>query len=280
MRGHGSRVSIEIEHVNWRSLKQLIPYLSEYRGRIVLALLCLIAAKLASVGLPFIIKNVVDQLNEPNALLVVPLALLVAYGVVRFANVLFGELRDTLFGRVTERAMRRVGYQVFTHLHSLDLEYHLNRRTGGVSRDIERGVTGISFILRFMVFNIVPTFLEIGMIACLLMWNYSLWFALVVLGAVTAYVLFSFYATEKRTEFVREMNAAESQSSTRSVDSLLNYETVKYFNNEAYEAEHYDQGLAQWEIARRRNRLSLFALNAGQAFIIAAGITAAMVMAA
>jgi len=280
MRGRGSRVSIELEHVNWSSLKQLIPYLDEYRGRIILAMACLIAAKLASVGLPFILKHVVDQLNEPTPLLVVPLALLIAYGLVRFANVLFGELRDTLFGRVTERAMRRVGYQVFTHLHSLDLAYHLNRRTGGVSRDIERGVTGISFILRFMVFNIVPTFLEIGMIACLLMWNYSLWFALIVLVAVIAYVLFSFYATEKRTEFVREMNAAESQSSTRSVDSLLNYETVKFFNNEDYEAQHYDRSLAQWEMARRRNRLSLFALNGGQALIIAIGIASAMILAA
>ena len=141
MRGGGSRVSVDIDQVNWRSLRLVIPYLAEFRGRIFFALLCLIGAKLASVGLPFILKNIVDELNDVNALVVVPLGLLLAYGVVRFANVLFGEIRDTLFGRVTERAMRRVGYRVFTHLHSLDLSYHLNRRTGGVSRDIERGVT-------------------------------------------------------------------------------------------------------------------------------------------
>jgi len=157
MRRASSRVSVEIGNVNWRSLRLLIPYLSEYKARIIVAVLCLISAKLASVGLPFILKRVVDQLNVHNSIVVVPLALLCAYGLVRFANVLFGELRDTLFGRVTERAMRRIGYRVFTHLHSLDLAYHLNRRTGGVSRDIERGVAGISFLMRFMVFNIVPT---------------------------------------------------------------------------------------------------------------------------
>ena len=280
MRGGGSRVSVDIDQVNWRSLRLVIPYLTEYRGRIFLALLCLVGAKLASVGLPFILKNIVDRLNDVNALVVVPLGLLFAYGVVRFANVLFGEIRDTLFGRVTERAMRRVGYRVFTHLHSLDLSYHLNRRTGGVSRDIERGVTGISFILRFMVFNIVPTFLEVGMVVVLLVWNYSFGFGLIVLISVVAYVLFSFYATEKRTAFIRAMNAAESQSSTRSVDSLLNYETVKYFNNEDYEARHYDASLAQWEVARRRNRLSLFVLNGGQSLIIAVAITVAMLFAA
>ena len=280
MRGAGSRVSVEIGKVNWRSLVMLLPYLSEYKGRIFLAVLCLVGAKLASVGLPFVLKHIVDQLNAENAVVIVPLALLVAYGVVRFANVLFGELRDTLFGRVTERAMRRIGYKVFTHLHSLDLAYHLNRRTGGVSRDVERGVAGVSFLMRFMVFNIVPTFLEIGMIVVVLFWNYSWGFALIVFLAVIAYVFFSFYATEKRTVFIRQMNEAESKSSTRSVDSLLNFETVKYFNNEQYEAELYDQSLANWEVARRRNRLTLFGLNSGQSLIIAAAATSAMVLAA
>ena len=280
MRGAGSRVSVEIGKVNWRSLVMLLPYLSEYKGRIFLAVLCLVGAKLASVGLPFVLKHIVDQLNAENAVVIVPLALLFAYGVVRFANVLFGELRDTLFGRVTERAMRRIGYKVFTHLHSLDLAYHLNRRTGGVSRDVERGVAGVSFLMRFMVFNIVPTFLEIGMIVVVLFWNYSWGFALIVFLAVIAYVFFSFYATEKRTVFIRQMNEAESKSSTRSVDSLLNFETVKYFNNEQYEAELYDQSLANWEVARRRNRLTLFGLNSGQSLIIAAAATSAMVLAA
>ena len=268
--------------VSWQSLTQLLPYLQQYRTRIGLALLCLVGAKLASVGLPFILKHIVDQLNTPTQglLVVVPMALLIAYGIVRFSNVLFGELRDTLFGRDTEGAMRRIGYRVFQHLHSLDLAFHLDRKTGGLSRDIERGVNGISFLLRFMVFNIVPTFLEIGMIVGLLLWNYAAVFAVIVLFSVVCYVGFSIVATEWRTEFIRQMNAAESKSSTRSVDSLLNFETVKYFNNEQYEADLYDQNLAQWEQARRRNRLTLFALNGGQSFIIAAAMTAAMVLAA
>jgi len=283
----GSSRSVEFEHVDWGSLKQLLPYFSEYLGRIALALLCLVGAKLASVGLPFILKHIVDQINTEGSsavaqepVLLVPLALLLAYGFVRFANVVFGELRDTLFGRVTERAMRRIGHRVFQHLHSLDLAYHLNRRTGGVSRDIERGVAGISFLMRFMVFNIVPTFIEIGMIIVLLLWNYHYWFAVIVFVSVLAYVGFSVIATERRTAFIREMNQAESKSSTRSVDSLLNFETVKYFNNEQYEADRYDENLADWERARRRNRLTLFFLNGGQALIIASAATMAMILAA
>lgn len=269
--------------VNWSTLKQLWPYLFEFRGRIGLAMLCLVAAKLASVGLPFILKHLVDGLEargDAGQMMALPLGLLLAYGAVRFSNVLFGELRDTLFGRVTERAMRRVGLKVFQHLHALDLGFHLDRRTGGLSRDIERGTNGISFLLRFMVFNIVPTFLEIGLVVILLGINYSIWFAVIVLVAVLLYVGFSVFATEWRTRFVREANEAESRSSTRSVDSLLNFETVKYFGNERFEAERYDHELANWEGARRRNRLSLFALNGGQAFIIAAAMTSAMVLAA
>ena len=273
--------------VNWQSLKALIPHLKAFQGRIAIAVLFLIAAKLASVGLPFILKRIVDQLNSLHASLpnttiavTVPLALLIAYGLVRFSNVLFGELRDTVFGRVTEGAMRRIGGQVFEHLHSLDLAYHLDRRTGGLSRDIERGVNGISFLMRFMVFNIIPTFLEVGLIIGLLIWNYSNWFAVIVFISVLSYIAFSIYATEKRTRFIRQMNQAESNSSTRSVDSLLNFETVKYFNNEDYEARLYDENLAEWEQARRSNRLTLFALNGGQSLIIATAMTAAMVLAA
>ncbi len=283
MRGHRPQVIEQDKAVTWHSLKTLLPYLLEFRARVALALLCLIGAKVASVGLPFILKNIVDGLNTPDVttkLVMVPIFLLIAYGVVRLANVLFGELRDTLFGRVTERAMRRVGHKVFQHLHSLDLAFHLNRRTGGVSRDIERGVAGISFLLRFMVFNIVPTFIEIGMIVVLLFWQYSGWFALIVIASVVIYVWFSVVATEWRTQTIRDMNSAESRSSTRSVDSLLNFETVKYFNNEAHEAELYDENLAEWEAARRRNRLTLFTLNAGQSLIIATGVTAAMTLAA
>ncbi|WP_028113291.1 ABCB family ABC transporter ATP-binding protein/permease [Ferrimonas kyonanensis] len=269
--------------VNFGVLKSLLPYLLEFRLILGLSLACLVGAKVASVGLPFILKHIVDNLDgvgEVPAATAIPLALLLAYGLVRFSNVLFGELRDTLFGRITERAMRRVGLKVFRHLHKLDLGFHLERRTGGVSRDIERGTNGISFLMRFMVFNIVPTLLEIGLVVGLLWWNYHIGFALIVLLAVVAYIGFSVVATEWRTDFVRQVNEAESQSSTRAVDSLLNFETVKYFTNEEHESRHYDSELSQWEQARRRNRLSLFALNGGQALIIAVAMTAAMVLAA
>jgi ABC-type transport system involved in Fe-S cluster assembly fused permease/ATPase subunit len=272
-----------LKDINWKTLKSLVPYLMEFKLRVGLALLCLVGAKLASVGLPFILKHIVDELEAAGdvaAVVALPLGLLLAYGVVRFANVLFGELRDTIFGRVTERAMRRVGLKVFRHLHSLDLDFHLNRQTGGLSRDIERGVSGISFLMRFMVFNIGPTLLEILMIAGVLLWNYEFWFAVIVLVAVAVYVGYSVVATEWRTQYVRLSNLAESESSTRHIDSLLNYETVKYFTNEEHEAEHYDRELANWESARRKNRLSLFALNAGQALIIAAAMSGAMILAA
>lgn len=282
MRGMSSSDDVVAKPINWSVLKTLMPYLLEFRARIALAVVCLLLTKLASVGLPFILKHIVDDLDAKGAsqLLTLPLGLLLAYGVVRFANVLFGELRDTLFGRVTERAMRRVGLKVFRHLHALDLDYHLNRRTGGLSRDIERGTNGISFLLRFMVFNILPTLLEIGMVIALLWWNYEVWFALIVALSVSAYVGFSIVATEWRLGFIREANQAESSSSTRAIDSLLNYETVKYFTNEEFEAQGYDNNLADWEQARRKNRLSLFALNGGQSFIIAAAMTSAMVLAA
>ncbi|SHG90523.1 ABCB family ABC transporter ATP-binding protein/permease [Ferrimonas marina] len=281
MRGR-SYQQVKFNEVNWRTLASLVPYLMEFRTRVVLALLCLIAAKIASVGLPFILKDVVDSLDTQrnDALMLMPLGLLIAYGAVRFANVLFGELRDTLFGRVTERAMRRVGLKVFEHLHALDLDFHLNRQTGGLSRDIERGNAGISFLMRFMVFNIGPTLLEVLLVMGLLWWNYHVGFALIVGVAVVCYVTFSVVATEWRTHFLRQMNTAESQASTRAIDSLLNFETVKYFANEKEEARLYDKGLAEWELARRKNRLSLFALNGGQALIIAIAMTSALVLAA
>ncbi|OXS16308.1 metal ABC transporter permease [Zobellella denitrificans] len=265
---------------NSRTLNTLIPYLLDYKGRIALALLCLVAAKLASVGLPFILKYAVDAMDAAaNPVLVLPLGLLLAYGAARLANVLFGEIRDALFGRVTERAMRRIGLGVFNHLHRLELDFHLNRSTGGLSRDIERGVTGVGFLLRFMVFNIVPTLLEIGLVVGLLLLNYSAWFALITLVAVVLYVAWSVLATDWRTGYVRAANKADSQTHSRAVDSLLNFETVKYFNNEGFEAERYDKDLAEWEEARRKNRLTLFALNGGQALIIALAMTAMMVLA-
>ncbi|MBN7825159.1 ABCB family ABC transporter ATP-binding protein/permease [Bowmanella dokdonensis] len=269
--------------VNWSVLWQLLPYLKEFRSRVFLALLCLVGAKLASVGMPFVLKHVVDDLNldkPPSALVVVPIALIIAYGLLRLFSVLAGEIRDTLFGRVTERAMRRLGLKVFQHLHRLDLDFHLNRQTGGLSRDIERGTTGIGFLMRFMVFNIVPTVLEIAMVVGLLFYNYGLSFAVVILTAVITYVAFSVRATHWRTQYVREVNQADSSTNSRAIDSLLNYETVKYFNNEDYEARRYDEDLAGWETARRKNRLSLFVLNGGQALVIAAAMTAMMWLAA
>ncbi|QYK02140.1 ABCB family ABC transporter ATP-binding protein/permease [Shewanella psychrotolerans] len=271
-----------IDKLNWHVLKLLWPYLLEFKGRVVLALLCLVIAKIASVGLPFILKSLVDTLSVASTeqMISVPIALVVAYGGMRLLNTVISEVRDTLFGRVTERAIRRLGLSVFEHLHRLDLAFHLERRTGGLSRDIERGTSGVSFLMRFMVFNIVPTMLEIALVVGILFYNYGVLFALITLGAVTAYILFSVVATEWRTEFVREAARADSQSNTRAIDSLLNYETVKYFNNETYESEKYDQTLEAWESAKRSNRLSLFALNAGQALIISLAMTMMLALAA
>ena len=270
------------EPVKWQVLSQLVPYLFEFKQRVGLAILCLVAAKLASIGLPYVLKYTVDSLNGDLTTLAVavPISLIVAYGVLRLLNVLLGEIRDTLFGRVTERAMRRVGLKVFKHLHNLDLGFHLNRRTGGLSRDIERGTNGISFLMRFMVFNIVPTLLEISLVVSLLLFQFGISFALIIVTSVVVYVGFSMKATDWRTQFVKQMNEADSTTNSRAVDSLLNFETVKYFNNERFEANRYDEDLAAWEIARRRNRLSLFTLNAGQASIIAIAMTAMMANAA
>ncbi|QYJ89226.1 ABCB family ABC transporter ATP-binding protein/permease [Shewanella halotolerans] len=271
-----------IDKLNWHVLKLLWPYLLEFKGRVVLALACLVVAKMASVGLPFVLKQLVDTLSEASVeqMIAVPIALVLAYGSLRLLNTVISEVRDTLFGRVTERAIRRLGLSVFDHLHRLDLAFHLERRTGGLSRDIERGTSGVSFLMRFMVFNIVPTLLEIALVVGILLYNYGWAFALITLSAVVAYILFSIFATEWRTGFVREAAMADSQSNTRAIDSLLNYETVKYFNNEAYESEQYDHALERWEVAKRKNRLSLFALNAGQALIISLAMTLMLALAA
>jgi len=272
------------QKVDWSVVKKVWPYLLEFKHRVMLALGCLVLAKVASVSMPFVLKHIVDdldgQLNEQAILMAVPLALLLAYGLVRLGNVLLGEIRDTLFGRVTERAMRRVGLNVFEHLHALDLAFHLDRRTGGLSRDIERGTNGISFLMRFMVFNIVPTFLELFLVMGILWSQYNIEFALIVGASVVAYVWFSKTATDWRTQFIREANSADSQSSTRAIDSLLNFETVKYFANEKYEAKLYDDALETWEKAKRKNRLTLFALNSGQALIISVAMTSMLTLAA
>lgn len=267
--------------VNWRIIGSLFPYLTEFRGRVVLAMSFLLVAKLAGVAVPWALKLIVEHFESASdALVLVPVALLAGYGLLRFSSVFFSELRDAVFARVAERAMRRVSLQVFEHLHRLDLGFHLSRRTGGLSRDIERGTSGISFLLRFMVFNILPTLVEIGLIAAILLAYFSPVYALTVLGSVILYGAFSIWCTEWRNRFVRESNQMDNRSNTRAVDSLLNYETVKYFGNERFEAQQYDRNLAGWEAARMKNRLSLAALNSGQALIIAGSITLMMVLAA
>jgi ATP-binding cassette subfamily B protein len=267
------------------TLATLWPYMTEFPARVLLAMSFLIAAKLAGVWLPQLLKHLVNALSgkgaaAAGAVLAVPLGLLLAYGFVRFLNVLFGELRDVVFGKVAERAQRRAALRVFEHLHRLDLDFHLSRRTGGLGRDIERGVDGISFLLRFSLFNIVPTLLEIALVAAILWKQYDIRFAAIALVSVLLYIGFSVWVTEWRTAFVHEANAMDAKANTRAIDSLLNYETVKYFGNERWEAQRYDDSLASWERATARNRLSLSSLNSGQSLIVAGAITAMMWLAA
>lgn len=280
-----SRISDnEIRGFNWKILKYVFPYLVEHKTRIAIAIFFMVFAKLASVSIPIILKNIVDGLelsnNEPAAIIALPIGLLVAYGAFRLANVLFGEIRDLLFGRVTERTIRRISLKVFQHLHNLDLDFHLERKTGGLARDIERGTSGFNFLMRFMVFNIVPTLIEIGLIIGILLYNFEIGFAIIVFISVLVYVGYSALATEWRIKFIREANQADSSSNNQAIDSLLNYETTKYFSNEKYEANRYDVELEKWEFAKRKNRLSLFALNGGQALIISIAITAMLILAA
>ena len=267
---------------DWSIISGLWPYLLEFRGRVALAMAMLVLAKLATVATPVALKYIVDYLDQnrgADMLLWIPVVLVVAYGSLRFGATLFSELRDAVFARVAERAMRRVSLRVFEHLHQRELGFHLDRKTGGLARDIERGTNGISFLLRFTLFNIVPTILEILLVAGILLVVFNVGYVVAILVAVVVYVVFSIRITEWRTRFVREANARDNQSNSRAIDSLLNYETVKYFNNERYEAELYDQDLDEWEKARLKNRLSLATLNAGQALIIGVALIVIMAMA-
>lgn len=270
------------ESANLReTIQYMLPYLLAYRGHVLMAILALIAAKATTLLLPYGLKLIVDALDgNLQAQITLPLLLVIGYGSLRFASVFFGEIRDALFGRVTEHAMRQVGLNVFKHLHQLDLSFHLDRQTGGISRDIERGTNGISFLMRFMMFNILPTLLEILLVAIIFWSLFSFWYALTTAVAVLAYIWFTVKVTEWRNKYIREANQADSSTNSKAVDSLINYETVKYFNNEAYEAENYDRALAGWEQAKLRNRLSLLALNSGQALIIALAITVMLLLAA
>ena len=264
---------------NRTALRHLLPFLWEFRGRTAIALGFLVLAKLATVAIPMALKHIVNALNVHNGVLVLPLALLIAYGALRFASTLFAQLRDLVFEFAAVRAVRRIALRIFRHLHDLDLAFHLERQTGGLSRDIERGTRGINFILSFMLFNILPTLLEIGLVTGILLWNFSVWFAVIILGAVILFIAFSVVVTEWRVRHVRCMNELDSKANTRAIDSLINYETVKYFTNEEYEASRYDAQMAKWEKEALKTQYSLSTLNSGQALIIALGITAMMLLA-
>ncbi|MDE2148674.1 MAG: ABC transporter ATP-binding protein/permease [Gammaproteobacteria bacterium] len=270
----------EMPSARLRTLKMLAPYLAEFPGRVALSLAFLVGAKLAGVALPLVLGHLVDGLDRTQALLALPLGWLLAYGGLRFFNVLAGELRDIAFGRVTDRAMRRAGLRVFEHLQALDLEFHLGRRTGALARDIERGVEGIRFLLRFSLFNIAPTLFELVLVTVILWGKFDWRYAAIAFVSVAVYVVFSVRVTEWRTQYVKQQNQLDSSAGARALDALLNYETVKYFGNERFEAQRYDSSLAAWERASAKNRASLSLLNVGQAVIVAGAITLMMVLAA
>jgi ATP-binding cassette, subfamily B, heavy metal transporter len=264
----------------WRVVPLLAPYLLDYKWRVGIALAFLITAKLANVAVPLVLKGVVDSLSPTQAIVALPLALLVAYGALRLSTTLFGELRDLVFVRVTQRAIRRIALNVFRHLHALSLRFHLERQTGGVSRDIERGTRGISTLLSYMLFSIIPVVLEFTLVAIVLFAKFDWRFVAVTFGAVIIYILFTVGITEWRMDIRRRANELDSRANTRAIDSLLNYETVKYFNNEEYEAKRYDENLRQYENAAVKTEASLGVLNIGQSFIIAIAVTILMVLAA
>jgi ATP-binding cassette subfamily B protein len=264
----------------WRAAGMLVPYLWEFRVRVAVALVFLVGAKLANVGVPLVMKQVVDSLDARVAVLAVPLALLATYGILRFSTTLFAELRDVVFVRVAQRAIRRVALTVFRHMHSLSLRFHLERQTGGVSRDIERGTRGISTLLSYMLFSIIPVILEFSLVAVILLAKFDWRFAAVTFAAVAVYMAFTVTITEWRMDIRRRANELDSRANTRAIDSLLNYETVKYFNNEEYEARRYDDNLQKYESAAVKNEMSLGVLNIGQSLIIAAAVTLLMVLAA
>ena len=264
----------------WRSLATLLPYLLEFKWRVFIALTCLIAAKLANVGVPLVMKEVIDGLDAETAMVAVPVALLAIYGILRFSTTLFAELRDVVFIRVTQRAIRRVALGVFRHLHSLSLRFHLDRQTGGMTRDIERGTNGISTLLSYLLFSILPVVLEFALVAAVLLGRFDWRFAAITFGAVAVYIAFTVLITEWRMEIRRRANELDSKANTRAIDSLLNYETVKYFGNEDFEARRYDENLRKYEDAATKSESSLGLLNIGQSLIIAAAVTALMLLAA
>ncbi len=277
---HSSLDASSATRADWRTIRTLLPYLLEFKGRVTLVIILLVLAKLTSVAVPLALKEIVDAMDKPKAMLAVPVMLVVGYGLLRLFSTLFGELRDAVFAKVTQRAIRRVAIKVFEHLHNLSLRFHLERQTGGMSRDIERGTRGISFLLTFLLFNILPTLLEIGLVAGILFVKYSPWFAIITFATLVIYIAFTLFITEWRMVYRRTMNDMDSKANTRAIDSLINYETVKYFGNEQYEVRRYDEQMSKWEVSAVQNQTSLAALNAGQSAIIAVGITLLMLLAA
>jgi len=268
---------------DWQTLSSLAPYLWDYRWRLGGALALLALAKLANIGVPLALKEIVDRLDtsgQTAALLTVPLALLVAYGLLRFSTILFQELRNAVFAKAAQRSTRRITLKVFRHLHDLSLRFHLDRQTGGLSRDLERGSRSITQLLNYVVFNVLPTIFEILVVCGILLVKFDPWFAVITLVTVVVYFVYTYKVTEWRIKFRVRMNQADSTANSSAVDSLINYETVKYFGNERWEARRYDDNLRIWEKASVKNLVSLAYLNIGQGVIIGGGLTLLMVMAA
>jgi len=257
-------------------MRRLFPYLWQFKGRVLLALTFLVAAKLANITVPFVMKRIVDGLSVDKQLIAVPVALLLAYGILRLSSTVFNELRDIVFVKVAQRAMRNIALEVFHHLHALSLRFHLERQTGGLTRDIERGTRGISTLLSFMIFSVLPTLLEIALVTGLLIYKFDIWFGVISVAALVLYVALTFVISEWRTAHRRRMNEMDSKANTRAIDSLLNYETVKYFGNEAYEARRYDSNLESYERAVVTSETSLGLLNAVQAAVIAIAVSLLM----
>jgi ATP-binding cassette subfamily B protein len=273
---HRSTDSKTPQRGDWKVIRDLLPYLLEYRFRVIVALSCLVAAKFANLGIPILMKDLIDSLNvkvdSPQALLVVPVGIIVAYGLLRISASLFAELREALFARVTQNAVRKVALQVFQHLHSLALSFHLARQTGGVSRDIERGTRGIQSLISYSLYSILPTLIEFCLVLGYFAYSYDIWFAAITLVALVLYIIFTIVVTEWRTHFRRTMNDMDSKANQKAIDSLLNFETVKYFGNEAFEASRYDENLLRYQTAAVKSQKTLAFLNLGQQIIIAVGL--------
>ena len=268
------------QRTDFKNLLQMFPYVWAYRWRVLIALSCLVIAKIATVAVPIILKRIVDSLDIEASLLILPLGLLLAYGALRLTTALFNEIRDVLFARVRYRAIQKLSTRVLEHLHNLPLRFHLERQTGSITRDLERGTQSLSSIINYMVFIIIPTFVELGLVAAILLGAYALKFSLVTLLTVIAYISFTLFVTNWRMKYRHEMNRLDSKANSIAVDSLLNYETVKYFNNERYELSRYGETLSQWENAAVKSITTMSMLNFGQAVIIAIGVTIIMIFAA